>query len=71
MNKEQNNKIILCMVINRPSICKLSKNICCAYCDYLEDCVELFRTRNKSTNNNIKPCTVEDAIDCENQELIE
>ena len=64
-------KIVLCMAIYRYKNCKLKKNLCCGYCDYLPDCLDDYSKNKNKLLSKIKPCSLDDAEDCENREFIE
>jgi len=60
-------EIFLCMAPKRWTGCLLKKNLCCGYCDQLEECLLNFKTMSL---NKVKPCSVELADDCEYKESV-
>lgn len=62
-----NDEIVLCSAKIRWSGCLLNKNLCCGYCDQLEECLKNFKI---DSGNKIKPCNKELAEDCEFREFL-
>lgn len=55
MIREETKELNLCMAKNRPSVCIIQKNLCCATCSDRETCIEIY----ESKKGGVKPCGAE------------